>query len=100
MTLQGTTSTHAFFCVTKPEVDVTDTEVHPFVVAAQWFNVKQMVILPHWACHRLAEKAGDPVDKGRDLIYIQTPARAGSTLLCQIYSKLPRTRWLPLHVCP
>lgn len=91
VTLQGVTYTHVFFCVTDPSVDVTDLSKFPFVTDAQWFNAKQLVVMPHWAFHRLAVQIGAPEENGKEVVFITNSARSGSTLLCQIFAKLPDT---------
>lgn len=52
---------------------------------AQYLKAKKLVLLPHWAFHRLAEKAGDPKVKVTMLVMT---ARCGSTLLCQMMSRV------------
>jgi len=70
-------------------------------------EVTQLVIMPHWAFHRLAEQIGDPKFKEvgmkgylkshsanngiLQVVVLHYPARSGSTLLCQIFHRLPNT---------
>jgi len=39
---------------------VLDPEKNPFLFAAQAEELKQLIIMPHWAFHQLAERVGDP----------------------------------------
>ena len=85
MTLQGITQTHAFFCVSEPDVNVYDTSKGPFLWIKQYLAAKKLVVIPHSTLHRLAAEVGDPTD--RKLTLINMTCRCGSTLLCQgLYS--------------
>ena len=81
MTLQGITQSHAFFCVSEPDVNVYDTREGPFLWIKQYLTAKKLVVIPHSTLHRLAEEIGDPID--RKLTIINMTCRCGSTLLCQ-----------------
>ncbi len=89
---QGLTSTHAWFCVSPEAVDVYDTSVCPFVWVGQFFTAKKLIIMPLWSYHRLADELGDP-PRGKEVFIIFNTARCGSTLLCQMFNKLPNTRY-------
>ncbi len=65
----------------------------PFVWAAQYVLAQELVIMPIWALHKLADELPDPGEDGREVIALTNTARSGSTLLCQMFHKLPRTRY-------
>ncbi len=55
------------------------------------YNIfRKLVIVPFWALHKLADKLGDPPE-GVEVIGIGMSARSGSTLLIQMFNKVPRT---------
>ena len=89
ITIQGATSTHAWFCVS--DEDVYDTKKYPFVFSSQFYTSKQFVIVTHETLHKLADDLSFDDDK-RNLIVIDNTARCGSTLACQMFAELPHTR--------
>ncbi len=89
ISLQAVTATHVVFAVTDPGVNVYDMAKHPFVMMAQYTECRKLVLVPHWAVVRLSESMGDPV--GREVIGYGMSARSGSTLICQMFNKLPDT---------
>ncbi len=80
---------HAAFCVTDPDVDVYDTKTFPFMTAGQWKVVEKLLIMPIASFHRLADEVGRPKVP---VITAGMTARSGSTLLVQIFNKVPKTR--------
>ena len=89
------------FCITDPDISVYDMARHPFVMLAQYLEAKKLVLVPLWALHQLSEEAGDP-PKDCEIIGIGMSARSGSTLLTQMFNKLPDTiamsePWSLLH---
>ena len=90
ITLQGMTPTHAFFCVSEPDVNVYDTSVFPFLWVKQYLTAKKLVVIPHSTLHRLAAEVGDPTD--RKLTLLNITCRCGSTLICQMINTVPRVR--------
>ena len=52
VTLQGITQTHAFFCVSEPNVNVYDTSKGPFLWIKQYLAAKKLVVIPHSTLHR------------------------------------------------
>ncbi len=80
---------YAIFCVTDPSVDIFDTEKFPFTMFAHWMLPKKLVILPIASFHRLADELGDPKVP---IIAAAMTARCGSTLLVQLFNKVPNTR--------
>ena len=87
VTLNGMTSTHAYFCVAT--ADVTNSELFPFMVLGQKMAAEQLIILPIKHFHRLAQEVGDPKLK---VACIHMTARCGSTLLSQVFNKVPGTQ--------
>ncbi|ESO09494.1 hypothetical protein HELRODRAFT_168487 [Helobdella robusta] len=83
ITLYSVTHAEAIFVETKPGVKVWDTKVYPpFFMAAQFFNVVNVLRMPIDCLHKLAEKIGDPMG---ELILLANCARCGSTLLTQMF---------------
>lgn len=101
ITLQGVTASHAWFCVSLPDIDVYDPTVVPFVWVGQFVVAKQLIIMPLWAFYKLADELGDPRPDDKEVFIISNTARCGSTLLCQMLNKLPNTRAMsePYSMC-
>ena len=57
---------------------------------AQFLAVRELIILPHSSFNRLADDAGDPMD--RRMTFVNNTGRCGSTLLVQMISQTPRSR--------
>jgi len=57
------------------------------VVQAQ--KAEKIVMMPLWALSKLANKVGHPMHKEKYAIH--HTGRCGSTLLCQIFWRLPQT---------
>jgi hypothetical protein len=91
VTLFTTTSKYALFCVTDPSEDIYETKKHPFLFIAHFVHAKQLIILPVDSFHRLAQDLGDP---SVPVLVNNMTARCGSTLLCQMFSRIPRMRVL------
>lgn len=58
--------------------------------------------MPFWALHKLADDLGDPPENV-DIIGIGMSARSGSTLLTQMFNRVPRTvamsePWALVHI--
>ena len=83
--------THAWFCVTEKSVNVYDLNKHPFIGNAQFFLAKELIIIPLWSFIKLANQGVSPNDV--DIIIFFNSARCGSTLACQMFNKLPKTRF-------
>ena len=85
----GVTPTHAWFCVS--DVDIYDTSIYPFVFISQYVASKSFIIMTHETLHKLAAEISFEKDT-RNLILVDNTARCGSTLMCQMFYKLPNTR--------
>lgn len=99
--LYGFDRENVFFTVTEEDVDMWNTREIPFVFMFAFPMAKKLVIMPHHAFHRLAEKLGDPEHK---VTVINMTGRCGSTLLGQMLGRLPKTRilsepWPLIHLC-
>ena len=87
VTLMGASKTHAWFCV-SPNFDVYDSSIIPFAFLAQYLNAQKLLIVDHLTLHETADKLQSPQGK---CIMINNTSRSGSTLLCQIFKKIPNT---------
>lgn len=104
ITLQGITPTHAFFCVTPPgdsKTGVYETEKAPFTYILQYLMSEQMVIMPLESLNKLAAEVGDPAVES--LTFVNSTARCGGTLLCQMLARVPGVQvmsepWSLLHL--
>ena len=91
---QGVNNNCAWFCVTDKKVDVYDLNQFPFVWVAQYLLARELFIVPIWAFLKLAQTdLSDPGSDGREVIMLFNTARCGSTLLCQMFARLPNTRY-------
>ncbi len=79
----------AVFCVTDPSIDIFDTEKFPFTMFAHWILAQKLIILPISSFHRLADQLGDPKVP---VTAAAMTLRCGSTLLVQLFNKVPKTR--------
>jgi hypothetical protein len=91
VTLFTVTKDYAMFCITDPDVDIYETTKHPFVFIAQYEQCKKLLFLPISSLYMLAEELGDP--KVHVVINHMT-TRCGSTLLSQMFHRLPVVRVL------
>ena len=92
ITLYGFSESHAFFCVSDPNVDIFDTDVFPFPTIGEKTSAKQLIIMKLEHFHKFAEEEiGDPRMK---VGCINHSSRCGSTLMCQVLQKVPKTRVL------
>merc|ERR1719186_988681 len=88
VTLYGVTRSHVLFCVTKPDVAVYSSSF-PFVFLGQHFSAEKLVVMPIEYFHQLADKMGDPTIP---VTVLNNMGRCGSTLICQMLSRVPRIR--------
>lgn len=82
----GLTPTRAYFCISDPNVDVTNSKVYPFIFLAHKLVAKKMIIMPLKHFHRVAAELGDPCTK---VACIHMTTRCGSTLMCQAFNEVP-----------
>jgi len=82
---------YALFCVSEPQEDLYETKKHPFLHIAFFNHAKKLLILPTNSLHRLAEELGDP--KVPVMVNFST-GRCGSTLLTQMFHRIPGVRAL------
>ena len=86
ISLWTVTRTHAVFVLCSENIH--NTKKHPFTFTAQYQCAKQLIFISHETLHRLASE----VHPKSTLIVIHNTARCGSTLICQMFNQLPRTR--------
>ncbi len=89
VTLFTMDTTHVYFCVTTPEVDIYDTKKFPFVFISHYYEAKKLVILPIASFKRLGDELGDPKVP---VCLINMTARCGSTLISQMMMRVPKVR--------
>jgi len=85
------TKDYALFCVSNPKDDIYETKKYPFMFISQYDLAEKLIIMPISSFHRIAEEIGDP--KVPVLINNMT-ARCGSTLLSQMFHRIPGVRVL------
>lgn len=88
--LYGIFPDHVIF--TETEVNLYNTKDHPFLFMSQYKEAKRLIILPIPSFHRLAEEEIGPFKV--PVTAINMTARCGSTLLCQMLSKVPKVKVL------
>lgn len=87
VTLYTIQPTYAVFVETDEDVNVTASDTHSFMKAAQYENAKRVIVLPRSAFDRLADEVGAP---RAQVIFMGNTMRCGSTLMCQIFEKSER----------
>ena len=93
ITLQGVDDQFAWFCITEDSVDVNDVTQFPFVWIAQYLMATELIIMPISSFLQLyQEELVRPGNDGRQIIMLFNTTRCGSTLACQMFSKLPNTK--------
>ena len=80
----------AWFCVTDESVDVYDLDKFPFVWTTQFEASQELIILPLWSLIQLYVE--DLPKTNLEIIMLFNSARCGSTLACQMFHKLPKTK--------
>ncbi|XP_067681904.1 uncharacterized protein [Haliotis asinina] len=88
VSLYNITLTEAIFLKTDKDVDIYSSDTHPFMKWAQALNAEKLYIIPMEAFHRLADETGDP---HVPVIWLSSIGRCGSTLLSQVFEKVPGT---------
>ena len=91
ITLMGLTPTRAYFCVSDPNVDVTNSKLYPFIFLAHKLVTKKLIIMPLKHFHHLATDLGDP---HVSVFCIHMTTRCGSTLMCQTFNEVPKVQVL------
>ncbi len=89
VTLMAVERDYALFAMSDPGVDIYDPTKFPFVFISQYLEAKKLVVVPIESFHKLAEKVGDPKVP---VIFMGTTHRSGSTLLVQMFNRVPGTR--------
>ncbi|XP_067676100.1 uncharacterized protein [Haliotis asinina] len=88
ISLYNITLTEAIFVKTATDVNIYSSDAHPFTKWAQNVNAEKLYTIPMEAFHRLADETGDPQVP---VIWVSNTGRCGSTLLSQVFEKVPGT---------
>lgn len=86
VTLQGVSSTHAWFCVPDPSVDVYSPDLFPFVFVNQYLMAEKLVVVSLDVFHQMADSVGDPKVP---VTILNNMGRCGSTMVCKALSQIP-----------
>ena len=87
VTLMGASKTHVWFSV-SPNYNVYTIGKIPFAFLAQYLKSEQLLIVDHATAHKMAEQLNSPQG---NCILVNNTARCGSTLICQIFKRVPNT---------
>ena len=88
VSLYAITKHEAVFVETPADINIYSSDESSFVNAAQFDHSKNVIKMPIGAFHALAEKIGQP---SVPAIWLSQTGRCGSTLLCQVFEKVPGT---------
>ena len=91
ISLFGVSKDTAHFAVTPPHLDVYSSDVNPFLVCAQFWNMTHLISMPIASFHRVAGEVGEPRSQ---VFMLSHTGRCGSTLAVQCFEALPNTRAL------
>ncbi len=89
VTLMAVEKYYVLFAVTDPNMNIFDSSKFPFLFLTQFFQSKQLVIMPIKSFHRLANELGDPKVP---VAMMAMTTRCGSTLLTQMFNRVPGVR--------
>ena len=78
----------AFFVETPVNVDIYSSDENPFLYLAQYNKGINIIKMAVHTFHALADKIGDPLVP---VIWLSNIGRCGSTMLCQVFEKVPGT---------
>ena len=87
VTLMGASKNQVWFSV-SPNYDVYHIGKIPFAFMAQYLKSEKLLIVDHATLHRMAEQLNSPQG---NCILINNTARCGSTLICQLFNRVPNT---------
>ena len=90
VTLMGMDETNAWFCVTDEKFDVYDLSKNSFVYTTQFLNAQELIIIPLWSMVKMVNL--EMSQKRPEIIFLFNSARCGSTLACQMFHNMPKTR--------
>lgn len=88
VTLMGMSKTKAWFCVTS-DYDIYNMDKFPFAFINQFFNSEKLLMMDHATLHSIADSIEDLQG---NCVIINNTGRCGSTLLCQMMKKVPKTK--------
>ncbi len=89
VTLLAVEKDYAMFAVTDPKENMYDSSKFPFLFVSQYLETKKLVIMPIRSFHKLADELGDPEVP---VAMTAMTTRCGSTLLTQMFNRVPGTR--------
>ena len=87
VTLMGASKNQVWFSV-SPNYDVYHIGKIPFAFLAQYLKSEKLLIVDHATLHRMAEQLNSPQG---NCILMNNTARCGSTLICQLFNRVPNT---------
>ena len=95
------TEKEAYFVETPKNVNIYSSDENPFLYLAQYTRGINVIKMSINTFHTISESIGDP---NVPVIWISNIGRCGSTLLCQVFERVPGTLVLsepdaPLNVC-
>ena len=100
VSLYALTKDTAVFVETTGGVNIYSSDDYPFFNQAQFKRSRNVIKMPTISFHALAEKVGDP---SVPVIWLSNTARCGSTILAQVFEKIPGTSLIsepdaPTHI--
>ena len=101
VTLYCITKKVAIFVETGENVKIYSSDENPFLYLAQYTRGINVIKMSIHTFHTLADSIGDPIIP---VIWLSNIGRCGSTMLCQVFEKVPGTVVLsepdaPLNLC-
>ena len=92
VSLYAITCKEAIFVETPEEINIYSSDVHPFLMAAQFLKATIVIKMTVRDFVNLAEKIGDPKVP---VVWMSNTGRCGGTMLCQVFESVPST--LAIH---
>ena len=89
VSLYALTSKEAIFVETPDQIDIYSSDVHPFLLPAQFLNATTVIKMPITDFVSLADKIGDPTVP---VIWMSSTGRCGGTMLSQMLESVPGTQ--------
>ena len=89
VSLYAITNKEAIFVETPNEINIYSSEVHPFLLPAQYCNATHVIKMPITDFVSLADRIGDPKVP---VIWMSSTGRCGGTMLSQVFESVPGTQ--------
>ena len=101
ISLYCVTTNEAIFVETPLNVNIYSSDENPFLYLAQYNRGRNVIKMAIHTFHTLADKIGDPPVP---VIWLSNIGRCGSTMLCQVFERVPGTLVMsepdaPLKLC-